>query len=355
MSQLENLVPVFDDEILLDFDPPKEPENKDDKTVETKVEPPKEEFLEIIVNPDDKKVETGEKDTKTIEVTGDNELPTLVYNQFADNGILELQKDKEEYTWDDIQEGIESYKTDLPQQVAESLVKQSPDKGQTLIDYIFTKGAALTNEDLVSFYEDHLSDLSSKETIVDTDDKAKQVITDHLTKQGYRASVVTAMVEASEDEGKLIEDAKKIVGERKSKAQAKLQSAKTEQQADITSQRKFAQDVVSELKNTGWSPRVVNQIRTQLATGKTLELMNHAWNSPKATTKMAALMRHYDPETGDFNFEKFIKQVNTKEVKGLKDKINRDMLSTVSSTKASGGKKKVENKDSFLSSFRPVL
>lgn len=361
-NSIENLIPAFDDEIILDFDDTleKNEENIEEPKVDVVVDSStkKQDVLPDIIIDSESESEAEDK-TEDLEdkTEEDNKIPTAIYNQLVEQGIAEQSSDKEEYSWEDVQKSITYYREELPLKVTESIVQQTPEKAKNLVDYIFTKGEKLTFEDLSTFYKEHLEDLSTMNTKVSDDESAKNIIQEHYKAQGYRDSQIRGLIEASEDDGKLVEDAEQILKNRKSISNTKLESAKTEQKEDIQNKRVFAQQVVEELDSTGWNKSITNQIRTQLATEKTWEILNTAINSPKSLVKIANLLRYYDEKSGDIVFDDFIKQIKTKEVKSLKDQINDDMVSTGSKTKSASTKKQTDHKniESFLSAFRPIM
>jgi len=286
---------------------------------------------------DDTKV-TPEKSDKPVNNEYDD-VATAVFEELVNNGIVQ-KGDKEKYNWDDINNAVNHYREELPDMVAQSLVSQTPELAQTLIDYIFTKGQNLTEDDLKSFYNEYITDLNNANTEVNlsTVDEARGYLDNKYKEQGYRKSMIDAMLDALEDEEDnakaLFDEAKKVRDKEKSQNNSTniLTAEKEQQSARKAQQQEFTQNVITELKNTGWNSTKINQIRSDLASKRTWDVLGSITNSPKGLVKLANLMNYWDNEKEDFILEDFVKQVQTKEVKSLKDKINEDMIKTGSSS-----------------------
>lgn len=353
---------TFDFDIVLDGEVLEELEGQNPVTLDKQEESEevKETFkekddFEIILDETQDNKKTEVKEEEKAETSTDHSVSTALYQELIQKGIVK-DAEKEEYSWDDIEGAIQSYKDELPDQVAESLVKQAPDKGKALIDFIFTKGDSLTDDDLKGFYQQYLEDLSYTSIVVDTEDKAREYLDNAYSKQGFKPSVRTAMIEALEDEGDLLNTAKDLAKKEndQNKSQQALSEAKNNKQEDKQAKAQFASDVLAELEKTEWTPQVVSEIKRQLASQQTWTILNQAANSPKAVLQLANLARFYNPENGSFNFDSFVKQAASKDIKSLKDKITQDMVSTGSNTHAKRERNK-QTGSSLLDHLRPVI
>lgn len=283
-------------------------------------------------------IEESIEETPEPEPASPDDVATLFYKELVEQGIAsDLQK--EGYSWEDVNKVINDYREELPKQVTEAIITSSPEFGQSLIDYIFTKGSSLSREDLKQFMQDYLDDVETleKDITFDTNDSARQFLTSTYKNQGFRDSQIEAMLDALEDESDtaLKDEAKKYFEKQKEnlKSTQKLQEAKIQKQSQETSMQQFAMSIQEELKNTGWKPTRVNKIREALVSGETNTVLKKASTSPKALIQLANLATYYDEKTGVFKFDDFVKQELTPETKQLKDRITRDMFSTGTTTR----------------------
>lgn len=357
MENIDNIMPVFDEDVFnsVKETPQKPTQTKEDSTpnedvVEDSIpQEDNQDVLELLnksISDDPQPVEEVEE-----EVTSDNRLATLYYNTLVEKGIATPQEDKEEYTWDDVESATNYYTQELPHQIADQLVKQAPELGQQLIDFVFTKGQNLTKEDLTQFTKEYLEDISSVE--INTEDDARSYLEQVYSKQFSRKSQVQAAIEALEDEGALVDEAKKHLETKPKKSQQTLQQIKEEQNNIREQQRQFAEQVIQELNNTGWANNKINTIKQNLTNGRVNEVLKKASSNPKALIQLADFINTFDENSSEFDLKNFKVQATSNQVKSLKDKITEDMFnSAASSTKASSSKVK---KKFDLDKLRPII
>ena len=164
--KLDVLIPVFDDTDLQN------------------------EYVEEVsedVTPDDVEVEEDEvveDEDSEDEVPESNEAATLFYKELAANGIG--KDDKDDYTFEDVNSLINDYTSTLPEKITNEIIGSTPEIGQKLIDYVFTKGESLSKEDLASFVNTYLEDVSSTDISVDNESDARTFLSDVYKKQGFK-------------------------------------------------------------------------------------------------------------------------------------------------------------------------
>lgn len=333
---IDEMIPVFDDdafklveqteEVIEDNNPPVDP---------TPVDPE-----ETPVNP------IVEPEVKVEDAPVGDEVATLFFNKLVDEGIVEKQ-DKDEYTWEDIQKVTNHYKNELPNQVAQAIVEQVPDIGKDLIDYVMTKGESLTKENLNSFYKEYLSDIDERQLDLDNLEEVRDYLTTVYTNKGFRKSQINAALDALEDEDDTLtaikEEASKELSLENSTRKSKqlLEAEKTNKSEASQNQKQFAENVFSELDNSGWNKNYISDVKQKLSTGDINTVFSKANKSPKATMQLASLALFYDDKTNTFDLSSFIKELNTEQVNTLKDKITRDMFNSGSKSKAAP---KIQNK-----------
>lgn len=349
---IDDMVPVMDNDVFNEVIE----EPTDVTTEDTVEEPTAEETADEVIFEEPTKETTEEPNEDDEESDDNNRVSTLFYEQLVEQGIASPQEGKEEYSWDDVNSVFDYYQSELPQEVAKSLVNSVPDVAKNLIDYVFTKGEELTQEDLTKFYNQHLAEQT--EIVINDVDQAKEFLTAELSKVIGSQAGVRGAIESLEDEGdeKVIEEAQRIAKEVNAKRETVkvLNETKAKKQENIQAQRQFAQSVTEELQNTGWKPALIQEVKNDLSTQATWQTLSEITNSPKGVVQLAAMIRHWDKEKGSFNLETFVRKANSSESKSFKDKITEEVFNSQKDTKTAG-KKSTKGTKSFLDSFTPIV
>jgi len=258
---------------------------------------------------------------------------------------LNQEEDKEEFTWDDIDNSLKKYTEDLPLKVAQSLIESLPEEGRALMNYLLTKQANLTKDDLTQYYEEHLK---TTLTSIDNEDVARDYLREHY-KGKFRASQITAMLDALEDEEGLVEEADKIKEELKREKERTLDQ---ERQSQVTSQKQFVQSLSSEFQQLPWDTNRIEKVKQSIVSGEGNAKLAKIAQSPNGLIHLYNFMTYFDETNGKFDLTDFAKIATTKQVKGLKDSLTEDMLSSASnSTKASN--RKIGGID--ISKLQPII
>jgi len=333
-EKFENLIPQLDSDIFdtsfedVKDEPIQEPEIKEP---ETKVEEPR-------IDENDPPAEP-QVQSKQGEPKQDVEVSTIFYNELVEQGIVSKNDEKQEYSWEDVNQAINSYKEELPQQVATAMIQSSPEIGRNLIDYVFTKGNDLSKDDLKTFFNDYLQDLNTLEKNYEFKeiDQARNFLTEKYKAQGIRESQIPVMLDALEDESEnaIFEEAKKLAEKDKENLKHKvhLDSAKQEISQREQEQKQLFESINQELNNLDWKSTRINKIKNNLVNGQTNKILSVAAKSPKALIQLANLATYYNEKTQQFDFDDFINQITSKEASRLENKIKKEMLSTSTKTK----------------------
>ena len=305
----------------------------------------------INITPKEEETEVEELDNPVLEdedddqlVEGDTKVSTLLFKELSERGIVSGE-DKEEFTWDDIDNSLKKYTEDLPLKVAQSLIESLPEEGRALMNYLLTKQANLTKDDLTQYYEEHLK---TTLTSIDNEDVARDYLREHY-KGKFRASQITAMLDALEDEEGLVEEANKIKEELKREKERTLDQ---ERQSQVTSQKQFVQSLSSEFQQLPWDTNRIEKVKQSIVSGEGNAKLAKIAQSPNGLIHLYNFMTYFDETNGKFDLTDFAKIATTKQVKGLKDSLTEDMLSSASnSTKASN--RKIGGID--ISKLQPII
>lgn len=340
---LDNLIPSFDDDAFETVEPDSIEDSHEDleHDIDPEIEGPTED--PIVIKPTEEDEEEPSPNPGGAE-NGD-EVATLFYQKLVDEGIITPQEDKETYSWEDVKQATTFYREELPKQVAMGIIQSSPELGQTLIDYVFTKGEQLKKEDLKEFLNTYLEDIEMEERSMDFSDieKARDFLADEYKKQGFKDQQIELLLDALEDESEeaLKTQATEIFNKQKEqkKSTAILEQEKTTKNQLLQEQReaekRLAQAIDAELTNTGWKPTRINLVKQHLFNGETSKVLAKAAKAPAALVQLADLATYFDEKTGKFDLQAYINQMNSKEAVDLKEKIKRDMFSSASgSTKS---------------------
>lgn len=318
---LDNLIPVLDVEDVVD----------------TPIEESTPETLGATPEPTTDEVDDKETVDTTDDKESDEDAPepsqaaTLFYKELAANGIG--KDDKDEYTFEDVNSLLNEYTSALPQQITEQIIESTPELGRKAVDYIFSKGADLTKDDLKSFVTTYLEDLSSDDIVIDSDETARQVLEAEY-KGKFKPNVIEVMLDTLEDDGELQAEAKKLIESKPKKADQMLEQTKQEKIDAAKAQQDYINAINAQFDEFGWDKRLVSQLQSDFISGKTAKIFSEAGTHPKAMAQLINLGRYWDDKTKSFNFDKFIEKAGTKQAKSLKDKIEQDMFSSTPQTRS---------------------
>lgn len=286
----------------------------------------------VIENPDDQ----GEQNENVENQDDDIEVLNGAVKVLSHKGLITLGKDEEIKSWDDLDQKFEQ----LPTQIAQSIVASVPEIGQSLIDFVITKGDNLTKDDLKSFYDTYMDDIDRRTREVDlsTIELSRNYLKEYYTKLGINEVAVEGMLnslEDKEDEGKaLIAEATKVNEAEKqiNNSSSKLQDAKKEQAELDAKNKQFASSVKQELNNLGWRSERLRLVANHISTGKANQILsNAAYSSPKALIQLANLSTYWDEKSGEFDLNAFAEQMLSKKLQTVQNNIIKDSFSSVSS------------------------
>lgn len=288
-----------------------------------------------------------------------DEVATLFYKELIEKNIASPVEGKEEYTWEDIDSAINLYREELPKAVASALVQSASPVAQKLIDFVFTKGEELTQDELVDFFSKYNNSTSINDFNELT--PAREYLNSKYKEQGFRQSQIDAMLDAledEEDEGKaLINEANKFVAKDKQVADQILEQEKQNRETKLNEAKEANKVLFSktlqEIDSTDWKKDRKEKIKQQLVSNAFGETFNEAFKSPKALMQLANLSTYFNKNTGEFDFSDFIKQLNSKPASSLKDQIQKDMFSSSANRTSKGGASNPNTK-SLLDSLVPI-
>jgi len=301
----------------------------DDLPSKPEVEEQEEEQEEIVTPVEEQEEEPIiQEDTIESDSDANADLAALYYQELVDQGIAP-ESEKENITWDDVHSTIESYKTELPNQIVNNIVNQSPDLGKDLIDYVLTKGSELSKEDLKEFYSTYLNDITAPDNIND-EDSARGFLVKTYEDKGFTKTQAESAVDALEDDNvDIVEKAKELAKNRKSKEL--LDQTKESVQQKQQQQQAFINQLGEELNQLDWRPSRIRKLKNELVSGNTNQTLQTIISDPKGLVQLANILTYYDAKTNTFDLSDFTQQAQSQKKKSLKDRINRDMFSSAGS------------------------
>lgn len=333
---LDDMLPVLNIEDLDQANENSEPQNLE--------EPVNNEPLETPEVP-----ETLETPETSNDEKSDNQISTVIYNELAEKGIVNLEEGKEEYTWDEINNGLKYYSEDLPVRVMNSIIEAVPDTGKNLINYILSKQENLNSDDLRDYFKQHLDVISLPDSFND-DEEAKLFLRQEY-KDKFRTSQIEAMIDALEDEDALKEEANKLIAERK---QRESQKAEEIRNKSYNEQKQFVQSLSNEFNALPWKQDRVQMVKDTIVSGNANDLLSKILKSPNGLIHMIDFAHYYNVDNDSFDLSAYVNTFNSKQAKSLKDKITEDMLSSVdNATKAV--KRDINKKGFDLSKYTPSI
>lgn len=240
-----------------------------------------------------------------------DETASFLYEVFKERGIIEDED------FDGTEEWIEQKLGEYPQRVKEGILNSVPSETKDFVELLLTK-PNLTREDFVKFYDDFLND---EQPVVDSIDEARDFLESKLKEQGLRANAIKAQLDDLEDEGLLLDEAKKYL-ESETKTSKNLQNVKQELGEQQTAYNQFMENVVKEVEQFPEARRETIK-RTM---GNVSAIVNEISQSPSAYVELVNLLSYY--KDGKFDLTTFKKQAQTEVTKSLKDKLQGRQVNT---------------------------
>jgi hypothetical protein len=289
----------------------------------------------------DTEIVVDEEPTTEVEETDDTAVAT--FNVLKDKGVL--REDATIKNWEDLDKELEQ----LPNKILENVIEQAPDITKKLFQFAFTKGTSLSNEDLKNFMSVYLEEVNRGSEDIDTIDKAREILTTVYKEQGFRQKVIDSMLDALEDEGleEIINEAKEQ-SKKTLKTDNLINDAKKELEEKENLKRQFVTSIKTELDKTGWKPKKVNTILTELTSNNINTKLNDIYKNPKALIQLVDFLSYY--KDNYFDLTNFINQGLSNEVSTIKKNITKDHFNSVSinSTKAPNPNKVLQNLEPII-------
>lgn len=334
MEKETNLIPDFDgiDEMIIDITE-EELQDKKIAPVEEQQEQEQEEQEESAQGQEETKapetVETPETVT-TETATEEDGTALALYKTLIDKGIL-----NEDKAYDGSWEKLDEYISELPQRIADDIIEEAPELTKKIIEFAFVSGENITKDSLKTFMKTYLDDIeaATAEIDVSTNESARAFLKEHLSKS-LKPVAVEAALDAMEDDGSIIEEAKARAEE--AKKQNNHQSLIDKQaEANRLAQERATQrtlGIQKELLSDKYSKEVVNQITSFWKNNDVNDIIREAFNNPKAFIQLNLLLHKYNKETKEFDFDSFIKEAATPAVNKIKNNILKDNFSSLPKT-----------------------
>lgn len=290
---------------------------------------------ESVPEPENKPETEPEKEPEpeTLEVD-DKEAATALYKTLVAKGTIAEDKD-----FDGSWEKLDSYFDSLPERVAEDIIASAPDITKKLFEFAFVSGDDITVDSLKSFMKTYLEDVEAANTDIDvsTTESARKFLETELSKSLKSAVAVSAALDAMEDDGSLIEEAKARAEEKKKQNnhQAIIDNKVEQNRQMEEASRQRTLKIQSEINSGNYSKEAVSEmvgfLKQENSVNNTLK---DVFNSPKAFVQLLSLLPKFDRSKGEFNFDSFIKEAATPEIKKIKSSILKDNFSSVPKTSA---------------------
>lgn len=277
-----------------------------------------------------------------------------LYKTLVEKGIFS-EDEKFQGTWDAIDDKL----SELPYLVKQQIIENSPEPVQKLFDYVFADERTVTKETLKEFLTTYLEDTQEMTPqAFESDDSARQYLKQAFAQNSaIKDDEVDIMLDVLEEKGELKSRAEALeqqrISQKSNKHEELLEQRKAQASQQQEAQKEFSHSVVKALDETGWRKTRINDIKKSLSSQQTQRVFTQAWNSPKALIQLANLGLYFDLEKGEFDFDEFVKQVASKDIKNLKDKQIQDNFSS-SGTKSKGRDGKRSSFSAF-DSLEPII
>jgi hypothetical protein len=260
----------------------------------------------------------------TEDAAEDAEAISTFYQMFKERGIL---PDKEVTTIEDLESEIEAYKTELPNQIRESIVNSASEHSQGLINYALTKPNA-TKDDLLEYLQAEQND--NEVAAISSDVEARNFLEKVYAKEHDDVDVLNAMLDTMQDKGTLQAKAKSMADSQSAKLTVVAQE---EAQQLETSNQEWQTSIASEFEAQTWKPDHKKKVMEQFNDGELDKRVQQIIADPKSLVQLANILSYYDTEKNTFNLDTFFTKASTQKTKSVRDRIVSSAQNRNSSTK----------------------
>lgn len=285
------------------------------------------EFDEIDVFPlEEAETEQQNQEDQNTEVTEEtDESAYALFKTLKEKNIIPYNEGEEIKSWEKLEERL----GEIPTIITQSIIDEAPEHTKQLFKYAFTKGQELTKEDLKTFINTYLDDVSDK--TIETNDQAREVLKKVYSEQGMRDKAINAALDVLEDDEELIEEAKKY--SKQNNSDKLIDNAVKEKQDKLKADEQFVKDIQTNLKELNWKPERMNIINKELSSNTLNNKITEVAKDPKNLIQLANFLSYYDSKSKQFDFKSFVEQTFSKEANNLKNSILKDNFNSASTTK----------------------
>lgn len=325
MEITQNNIPEFDFDIIIDGENQEENTNSTTDTVVTGDQPAIDD-----VTTDTQGVEEEQTTEEVAKDYGANAEATAVvfYEDLVERGILSADS-AFNGTWESLNTELDA----IPQKAVNTIIEEAPELTKQIIRFAFA-GDEITKESLTNFMKTYLDEIDETPTqVIETMDEARDFLTAQYKAEGKRASVITSMLNALEDDDALLEEAQAEQAKtqektKTSKSEALIAEAENSRIAREAQQAQFVATLSSEIEATGWQKTRQDKIKQTLGGNKLNTVLTEAASSPKALVQLADFATYWNPKTKQFDYTAFIAQNESKAAISLKEKAEQAMLNS---------------------------
>ena len=340
----ENLFDIDDNQAKF-FETDETEDNIDDGK-ETPDKPLEDEELELQLTSDDESGKDGD------DVVGD---PTakVAYDILVEKNVLPELED-----FDNTFESLEKAMEQLPNIVADQLVKSSPTATQKLLEYAFALGDEATEEKLKDFFSTTQQGVPEEDISQDADKLRDFMFSEYKAKMpDMDAEDIDSILDRLEDNGKLVKRGQKMLEAKESlktqQADNKIEEAREAQRKAKVEREQFQQGFDDELKRLKWSKTKMAAIQEQYDAQVVNDKLATMYKDPKAYLQLLNFLTYFDNKEKNFNFDGFSSSIGTEKTRSsmMKDRF-RTSISKGGFSPMNSNKTKFD--EEFYKNFRPI-
>lgn len=236
----------------------------------------------------------------------------LLYDILTEKGWVE-KSEEFDGTFDFIDEQL----SNLPSRLLRDTLDELDPNKRKLMEFIITDPDASIDE-LRDFYKAYLQE--QEKIDVESLDSARTYLEQELALKGLKQKAIQVQLDELEEEGKLIEEAKKVLAEKEQQTNKILLSKKELASKKEEDKKIFISAVQKHLMETNWKQERLNKVKNTLP--KVKNIVNEILNSPEALVQFADLLTYFDGKS--FKLDVFQKQAESRVNSNLKSIIEKN-------------------------------
>ena len=267
--------------------------------------------------------EGGEANEPKLELAEDAD-PNVVaaYQYYKEQGLI-TNDSPFDGTLDSMYQVMQKEDELRDERIFTQIVGYVPDFARDLTQLLLAKGADLTKEELIGFFDLLREPEVTTESLQQEDVAEQYLLKYYTTVKKEDEDTAKELIGLLKGKNKLSAEAKFIFEQdaliKGKQVQTKVDAAKQNRQDTKATAAKFESEFLEGIKAQNWQKPKMQQVYNEFYSGAFKTKLDEVLSDPKNLLVLVDLMSKYDPAKKEFDVEGWKKQVTSKDVKKAGD------------------------------------